>query len=428
MMHSDDRQGSSSNVNILNPNNISSNVVDFSVGSMPANYGYDESFSKEDDLNETQFKPRILIMGLRRSGKTSIKNVVFHKMEPQETLFLESTTKTNLEDISCCSFITFQVYDCSGQVDLFSDPTCDSNALLKGCGSLIFVIDAQDEDQYHEAISCLISTVQKGFSINRSIKFEVFIHKVDGFPDDRKMEIHHEIQQRTSEMLIQIGNDNAMIHKVFLNYHLTSIYDHSIFEAFSKVVHKLIPHHRKLEKLLDYLCNSCGLERAFLFDVASKIFIASDSINPLDPQLYELCCDKIDLVLDISNIYAPKDVEGISFDDSSYTCVKLNNEHFLYLKQVNKFLAFVCVIRNEVFTENRGIMDYNLTLFKDSVRDILLMSTNQSSNTNQDPNSSKNQTIDPNLSQTLGASNISFSNGESGDSGFILGGDLNIIK
>lgn len=64
-------------------------------------------------------------------------------MEPSETLFLDPTTKTNLEDISCCSFITFQVYDCSGQIDLFSDPTCDSSALLKGCGSLIFVIDAQ---------------------------------------------------------------------------------------------------------------------------------------------------------------------------------------------------------------------------------------------------------------------------------------------
>ena len=51
---------------------------------------------------------------------------------------------------------------------------------------------------------------------------------------------------------------------------------------------------------------------------------------------------------------SPKDAEGISFDDSSYTCVKLNNEHYLYLKQVNKFLAFVCVIRDEVFTENRG--------------------------------------------------------------------------
>jgi len=171
------------------------------------------------------------------------------------------------------------------------------------------------------------------------------------------MEIHHEITQRTSELLIQQDGTDAMIQKIYLNYHLTSIYDHSIFEAFSKVVHKLIPQHRQLERLLDYLCNSCGLERAFLFDVASKIFIASDSISPLDPQLYELCCDKIDLVLDISNIYAPKDVEGISCDDGSYTCVKLNNDFYLYLKQVNKFLAFVCVIRDEIFSENRGELE-----------------------------------------------------------------------
>jgi hypothetical protein len=64
-------------------------------------------------------------------------------MQPNETLFIETTTKTNVEDVSCCSFITFQVYDCAGQVDIFNDPTLDHQTLLKGCGSLIFVIDAQ---------------------------------------------------------------------------------------------------------------------------------------------------------------------------------------------------------------------------------------------------------------------------------------------
>ncbi len=49
-----------------NTNNTSGTLVDFSVGSMPANYGYDESFSKEDEQNEAQYKPRILIMGLRK--------------------------------------------------------------------------------------------------------------------------------------------------------------------------------------------------------------------------------------------------------------------------------------------------------------------------------------------------------------------------
>lgn len=70
MMHSTATFPSLNNDQLNNTSNTndSNHVVDFSVGSMPANYGYDESFSKEDDSNESssQFKPRILIMGLRR--------------------------------------------------------------------------------------------------------------------------------------------------------------------------------------------------------------------------------------------------------------------------------------------------------------------------------------------------------------------------
>ncbi|KAL1856237.1 GTP-binding protein gtr2 [Paecilomyces lecythidis] len=44
-------------------------------------------------------KPRLLLMGLRRSGKSSISSVVFHKMPPTETLFLESTTRIQKDSI-----------------------------------------------------------------------------------------------------------------------------------------------------------------------------------------------------------------------------------------------------------------------------------------------------------------------------------------
>lgn len=47
----------------------------------------------EMDQKLRQNKPRLLLMGQRRSGKSSITSVVFHKMPPQETLFLESTTR-----------------------------------------------------------------------------------------------------------------------------------------------------------------------------------------------------------------------------------------------------------------------------------------------------------------------------------------------
>jgi Ras-related GTP-binding protein C/D len=41
------------------------------------------------------------------------------------------------------------------------------------------------------------------------------------------------------------------MEQIRINYHMTSIYDHSIFEAFSKVVQKLIKQLLALESLLD---------------------------------------------------------------------------------------------------------------------------------------------------------------------------------
>lgn len=46
---------------------------------------------------------------MHRSGKSSISKVVFHKLSPNETLFLESTSKVVKDDISNSSFVQFQV-------------------------------------------------------------------------------------------------------------------------------------------------------------------------------------------------------------------------------------------------------------------------------------------------------------------------------
>ena len=62
------------------------------------------------------FATRIWWMFFFRSGKSSIQKVVFHKMSPNETLFLESTNKITKEDISNSSFVRFSIWDFPGQV------------------------------------------------------------------------------------------------------------------------------------------------------------------------------------------------------------------------------------------------------------------------------------------------------------------------
>ena len=102
------------------------------------------------------------------------------------------------------------------------------------------------------------------------------------------------MQQVTDEL----ADAGVMPDSVPISYHLTSIYDHSVFEAFSRVVQKLIPQLPTLENLLNVLVSTCAMEKAFLFDVASKLYISTDS-SPVDMQSVELCSDMIDCVLDV---------------------------------------------------------------------------------------------------------------------------------
>ena len=285
-------------------------------------------------------------------------------MAPNETLFLESTGEIIKENIS--SFIDFQVWDFPGQIDFF-DTSFDAESIFGDVGALIFVIDAQDE--YLEALQKLHMTITKAVSVNPGINIEVFVHKIDGLSDDYKIDAQRDVQQRTIDELTDIGMEN-----VVLTFHLTSIFDHSIFEAFSKVIQKLIPQLPTLENLLNIFCSSSIIEKAFLFDVMSKIYIATDS-SPVDVQSYEICSDYIDVILDVSEIYGytrageheRKALQSRHAEASSM--IKLNNGMILYLREINMHLALICLMR-DTGHESSGLLEYNVQEIQKAIEQI----------------------------------------------------------
>ncbi|KAI5754583.1 hypothetical protein M8J77_009742 [Diaphorina citri] len=215
-----------------------------------------------------------------------------------------------------------------------------------------------------EALNTLNLVVIKAYNVNKNIRFEVFVHKVDGLYEDNKMETQRDIHQRSNDDLLDAGYD-----QITLSFHLTSIYDHSIFEAFSKVIQKLIPQLPTLENLLNILINNSGIEKAFLFDVVSKIYIATDS-SPVDMQSYELCCDMVDLVIDVSGIYGLEESPDVpAFDSRSSSLIKLNSGTILYLREVDKYLALVCILREDNF-EKQGVINYNFLCFREALQQV----------------------------------------------------------
>jgi len=86
---------------------------------------------------------------------------------------------------------------------------------------------------------------------------------------------------------------------------------------------------------LDILISNCRMEKAFLIDVVSKIYLPTDS-SPVDMQTYELCSDMIDVVVDVSCIYGVKDDDGNSGAENNNSLLAAsnnNNNHKIYLFQ-----------------------------------------------------------------------------------------------
>ena len=65
---------------------------------------------------------------------------------------------------------------------------------------------------------------------------------------------------------------------------------------------------------------------------------------------YEICSELIDVLIDVTCIYGTDEKgENLTFDEKSTACIKLHHPPsdqnvMLYLKEVDKCLALVCLI------------------------------------------------------------------------------------
>jgi Ras-related GTP-binding protein C/D len=114
--------------------------------------------------------------------------------------------------------------------------------------------------------------------------------------------------------------------------------------------------------------HSCNIQKSFIVDVITKLYIATDS-NPVDAHMYELCSDLLDVVIDISFIYGVPDGQT-AYDEKSTSAIRLNNGMILYLRQVSDYLALVCILHEEQFNK-RSLLDYNINIFRDSLYELI---------------------------------------------------------
>ncbi len=92
-------------------------------------------------------------------------------------------------------------------------------------------------------------------------------------------------------------------------------------------------------------------------------------------QHYEICSELIDVLIDVTCIYGQdEDGAGTKFDKKSSSFIRLGHQNpaeniVLYLREVDKCLALVCLI-NESEIHKQHLINYNIDRFKEGLKKI----------------------------------------------------------
>lgn len=332
-----------------------------------------------DKNGENEQEIILLFLGTRLAGKTTIKERVFDGLQPTQIIYVEQTCEIRV-DIQVNAFAKMKIVDFPGMKELSDIPQehwhlpVEENGLDIGSPdaklAVIYVIDSQDNSLYHNSLSKLVECAQLLKEYNHNLTFDIFLHKSDNLNEEDLNNIHDD----TLNFIETINNVGIQIAT-------TSAMDQTIFDAMSKVIQKRIPEQAQLEKWLNLMISNANVAKAYLMDVRTKLFIATDSSPAENTQLsiYEICSGMIEMVDGIANVYEGARLTEIgdseddmvpTFDENHESWVTMKEEIVLCLYGITSNLALVCVVREDALKQ-RGIMMYNLNLFRNTIRKTL---------------------------------------------------------
>ncbi|KAF8965283.1 Gtr1/RagA G protein conserved region-domain-containing protein [Flammula alnicola] len=205
-------------------------------------------------------------MGASGSGKTSMRSLIFSNNPASLTARLGATIDVEQNHVRFLGDLILNLWDCGGQ-DSFMDSylTTQRATIFKQVGVMIYVFDVEsremgkDLEYYRDCMAGL-----KQYSPDAAVF--LLVHKMDLVREPR-----YPTFQKKKQELEEASGDTAV------SVLGTSIYDESLYKAWSNIVHTLIPNAAILSKHLATFAGACNATEVILFERTTFLVIATSS-------------------------------------------------------------------------------------------------------------------------------------------------------
>jgi len=224
---------------------------------------------------------KVLLMGAANAGKSSMKSVIFADCSPIETQVFAATHNIDNQSITLLNDFGLSLWDCGGQNIYFeSYINRDRGVVFKNVACLIFVLELgvkewmtpEDEENLireamHQQIDSLIKCLNAAKEGSSDKGVYILLHKSDLIsPKNRSR-----ILQKWKDVVFDMLKDHSVSRS---NIYATSIWDETLYIAWSSIVQSLIPNYSYVEENLMKLAEVIGADDAILMEKNTFLTIA----------------------------------------------------------------------------------------------------------------------------------------------------------
>jgi len=223
-------------------------------------------------------------MGKAKAGKTSMKSIIFANYLAKDTSRLGPTIKIAYSTLRFLGDLQLDLWDCGGQ-DKFLQSYFESQRdnVFGNVAVLIYVFDIEslqkeksnkmptDFYEFNSALGAIRQSSGKA-------KIFCLIHKMDTIKSEYRQSIF------TSHCLAL--EREAKTFDLNITCFATSIWDETLFRAWSQIVCSLLDDETALKSELDSLSRQSGADEIVLFESATLLDIAHSSLNNKNKDVY----------------------------------------------------------------------------------------------------------------------------------------------
>eukprot|EP01112_Ceratiomyxa_fruticulosa_P010985 TRINITY_DN293_c0_g2_i12.p1 TRINITY_DN293_c0_g2~~TRINITY_DN293_c0_g2_i12.p1 ORF type:complete len:268 (-),score=32.98 TRINITY_DN293_c0_g2_i12:504-1307(-) len=250
-------------------------------------------------------KRKVLLMGRSGSGKTSMRSIIFANYIARDTMRLGATIDVEHSHVRFLGNLVLNLWDCGGQEAFMENYFASQrDHIFRNVEVLIYIFDIESREMAKDTKyyrSCLEAILQN----SKDAKIFCLIHKMDLIPQDQREIV---FRQRAQEL-------QSLSLPLKITCFKTSIWDETLYKAWSMIVYSLVPNVKTLEQHLERFCEIAEADEVVLFERATFLVIAHATHKPyIDVHRFEkisniikqfkLSCSKSQVTFSFSLSYA----------------------------------------------------------------------------------------------------------------------------